>query len=211
MNSSALTRTKRQKKINRQKAIRPRSSIQTIRLTIFSTNKPNRSKKRRKRILQQLLEPNQDGEDIEPEEQELREKLLAPILTQPNQSMTVEDLGLNLNDLSEPILEDDKGVARIDEIDPGDNASTIESTEAINDMLSPVLRSRGIGGAHLEEIIGHDFKNGQLSLTTRWTAGEESRECIKDMKVDHTKMTAEYIMEHEKEISRGRGRCPHTS
>ena len=150
-------------------------------------NESKKSKKKRKRVLQRLLEPSSDDEDIEPEEQKLREKLISPILTQPNLSTTVEDLGLNLNDLPDPILENDEGVAQLDEVDPRDNASSIESTEAVNDMLSPALQTRDIGGAHLEEIIGHEFDNSQLRLKTLWSTGEDSSECIKDMKVDHTK------------------------
>ena len=64
-------------------------------------------------IIEELLEPNSDTEDIEPEEQELRDKLIAPVLTSPNPSTTVEwEEGVDEGDIPDPIDTDKQGVAQ---------------------------------------------------------------------------------------------------
>ena len=142
----------------------------------------------------------------------LQKQIQAPILTTPNQSTTIEwEHGVDLDNIPQPIEESDEGVAQLDDTDPKDKASTIESTETINDALSPTLQPDDIGGAHVERIISHEYKQAQLYLKVQWTYGQPTLELIQDMKVDHPKKTAEYVMEHADSVSRGRNRCTHVS
>ena len=170
------------------------------------------SKRKRKRIIQDLLDPNSDTEDIDPEEQQLRKQLQAPILTTPNPSTSIEwEHGVDVNDIPQPIAESDEGVALMDDVDPNDKASTIEDSEAVNNALSPTLQPDDIGGATVERIVGHSYKEAQLILKVDWTYGPTTEETILDMKIDHPKKTAEYVMDNEASISRGRKRCTHVS
>lgn len=98
-----------------------------------------------------------------------------------------------------------------DEHDPLDPATSLEAANTVNDELSPALQTEEIGGGQIHDILLHRFVNGALQLQVLWTTGDKVWERIQDMKVDHPKLTAKYIMDHEDSINRTRRRSPHVT
>ena len=74
----------------------------------------------------------------------------------------------------------------------------VESTKEINDHLFRPAENEGIGGSNVEEIIGHDWKLGQVHFRVKWSGGNTlSWEHLKDMREDYPRMTAQYIVRNK--------------
>ncbi len=55
--------------------------------------------------------------------------------------------------------------------------------------------AEGISGSCVTEIVGHDWKLGQVHLKAKWNSGQTTWEHLKDMREDYyPKMTAQYIV-----------------
>ena len=78
-----------------------------------------------------------------------------------------------------------------------DENGPIESVKEVNDHLSRPDEAKGIGGSNLQEIIGHDWRNGQVHFKVDWSSGDTSWEHLKDMREDYPKMTARYIVRNK--------------
>ena len=71
----------------------------------------------------------------------------------------------------------------------------IEMTEEVNDALSTLVEEQKyIGGSKATQIIGHEWKFGNLYLRVSWDSDQQTLERFIDMKVDHPVMTAQYIL-----------------
>ena len=78
-----------------------------------------------------------------------------------------------------------------------DNDS-IEMTEEVNDALSTLVEEqKSIGGSKVTQIIGHEWKFGNLYLRVSWDSDQQTLERFIDMKVDHPVMTAQYILNNQ--------------
>ena len=70
-----------------------------------------------------------------------------------------------------------------------------EMVDEINAELEPNRNDVAtIGGAGIVAIQDHRWKSGQLELNVKWTTDESTWEDFKSMKVDHPRMTAEYLV-----------------
>ena len=78
-----------------------------------------------------------------------------------------------------------------------DEDGPIESVKEVNDHLSRPDEAEGIGGSNVQEIIGHDWRNGQVHFKVDWSSGDTSWEHLKDMREDYPKMTARYIVRNK--------------
>ena len=67
---------------------------------------------------------------------------------------------------------------------------------AINDLNS------GIGGAHVTKITGHNWFEGRLKLKVTWDSDQRTWGEFRDLKEDHSRMTANYIL--TKNVSRSK-------
>jgi hypothetical protein len=79
--------------------------------------------------------------------------------------------------------------------DPLNNDAEVEMTSEINDYLDTnESAASGVGGAHVTKIVGHNWMDGRLKLKVTWATEQTTWEELRDMKEDHPKMTAEYIV-----------------
>ena len=70
----------------------------------------------------------------------------------------------------------------------------VDCVKEINDHLSWPDEAAGIGGSCVQEIVGHDWRLGQIHFKVRWNHGDTSWEHLKDMHEDYPRMTARYIV-----------------
>ena len=49
----------------------------------------------------------------------------------------------------------------------------------------------------MEEIVGHDWRNGQVHFRCRWSGGDVTWESLRDMKEDYPRLTAQYMVENK--------------
>ena len=77
--------------------------------------------------------------------------------------------------------------------DPEEDGN-LESIKEINDHLSRPDEAEGIGGSCVMEIVGHDWKLGQVHFKAKWNSGQTTWEHLKDMREDYPRMTAQYIV-----------------
>jgi hypothetical protein len=59
---------------------------------------------------------------------------------------------------------------------------------SINDLNS------GIGGARVTRIIGHNWFEGRLKFKVEWESEQTTWENLRDLKEDHPRMVASYIL-----------------
>jgi len=71
--------------------------------------------------------------------------------------------------------------------------ATIECAKEINDHLPRPDKSVSIGGSLVKEIIGHEWKIGQLHFKVQWSDGTTTIESLKDMREDYPRMSAQYV------------------
>jgi len=76
----------------------------------------------------------------------------------------------------------------VDCTDLESEGATIEYAKEINDHLP--LSDESL----VEEIIGHQWKIGQLHLKVRWSDGTTTIEPLKDMREDYPRISAQYIV-----------------
>ena len=53
-----------------------------------------------------------------------------------------------------------------------------------------------VGGSRVTSIVGHNWHEGQLKLKVLWDAEEHTWESFLEMKVDHPRLTATYLLEN---------------
>jgi len=70
----------------------------------------------------------------------------------------------------------------------------IECAKEINDHLPRPDESVSIEGSLVKEIIGHEWKIGQLHFKVQWSDGTTTIESLKDMREDYSRMSAQYIL-----------------
>ena len=73
----------------------------------------------------------------------------------------------------------------------------VEMAQEVNDALSVDASASEVGGARVVEILQHSWYQGELKLKVKWTTEEETWERFRDMKEDHPKMTAQYMVENQ--------------
>ena len=79
----------------------------------------------------------------------------------------------------------------------------IEMDNEINDHLNTEESVKHhIGGATLQRIVGHRWKEGYLQLQVQWSANDSSWEDLRDMKLDRTCLTADYLLANADTIQR---------
>ena len=67
----------------------------------------------------------------------------------------------------------------------------------VNDQLSRPDEQSTVGGSGITEIIAHQWKLGYPIFKVKWSSGDTSWETLKDMREDHPRMTARYILENK--------------
>jgi len=82
----------------------------------------------------------------------------------------------------------------VDCTDLESGGATIECDKEINDHLPLPDESASIDGSLVEEIIGHQWKIGQLHFKVRWSDGTTTIEPLKDMREDYSRISAQYIV-----------------
>jgi hypothetical protein len=70
----------------------------------------------------------------------------------------------------------------------------------INDQFSRPDEVPEVGGSIVSSIVAHEWRNGQLQFKVLWSNDETSWETLKDLRQDHPRKVAKYIV--EKEVSR---------
>ena len=73
----------------------------------------------------------------------------------------------------------------------------IEMSSEINDELSRPDESPTIGGTEVKKIISHEWKLGHPSFKVQWGNGDETWALLRDMRQDHPRMTAKYIVDNK--------------
>ena len=72
----------------------------------------------------------------------------------------------------------------------------IEMTEEVNNDLSGEKSDLEVGGARVVEIVKHSWFDGQLKFKVKWNTEESTWETFRDMKEDHPRLSARYIVEN---------------
>jgi hypothetical protein len=75
-----------------------------------------------------------------------------------------------------------------------------EMVNEINDQFSRPDEVPEVGGSIVSSIVAHEWRNGQLQFKVLWSNDETSWETLKDLRQDHPRKVAKYIV--EKEVSR---------
>jgi hypothetical protein len=90
--------------------------------------------------------------------------------------------------------DEDEGITL--NIDPFEASEPIEMTTEINDFLPHTPNVSEVGGARIVGIKGHSWFAGQLKLEVSWSTEEQSWETLADLKADHPKLTANYLIDN---------------
>lgn len=94
--------------------------------------------------------------------------------------------------------------------DPMEDMSDVETLQMVNEFNADLTSDRpnsGAGEAQLHYIDGHQWNSGQLKLRVFWDTEESSWEDFVDLRDDHPRMLAQYIV--DRNVSRGNNkRCP---
>ena len=75
--------------------------------------------------------------------------------------------------------------------------ANIKMAREVNDEFSCPDEAAGLGGSKVIKIVQHDWKFGHLHLKVLWSSGQTSWEQLKDMREDHPKITARYIVQNK--------------
>jgi hypothetical protein len=67
--------------------------------------------------------------------------------------------------------------------------------DKVNSDLSGNSIDSEVGGARVVAILNHDWYQGQLKLKVKWNTEEATWERFHDMKEDHPRLTAQYIVD----------------
>ena len=80
------------------------------------------------------------------------------------------------------------------EVDDRDLEEKWEMVTEVNDQLSRPDEQSTIRGSGVTEIVAHQWKLGYPVFKVKWSSGETSWETLKDMREDHQRMTARYVL-----------------
>ena len=67
----------------------------------------------------------------------------------------------------------------------------------INDALSSVRKEVRVGGAMLTNITDDRWKEGTLTLKVQWDNKDTTWETLRDLKEDHPRLLASYLIAHD--------------
>lgn len=82
----------------------------------------------------------------------------------------------------------------------GDQVDYLEMIKAINDQFSRPDEVPNIGGSTVVGVEAHEWRNGSLQFKVLWSDGDTSWELLRDLREDHPRLVARYIV--EKNVSR---------
>jgi hypothetical protein len=191
-------------------------------------NKEKRAKKRKHRSEDETEEDQQDprrtvrlfdvshqAQSTEPEEMGAE----IPNLPQVNQPITAANGLLQPNPnpktnstdaiqatnptISATRTREEEDATNLEDFDPSDDDGEIEMVEEVNaDFFSINDSNSGIGGAHVTRLIRHNWFEGRLKFKVEWDSEQTTWEDLLDLKEDHPRMTASYILKEN--ISRSK-------
>ena len=107
--------------------------------------------------------------------------------------LTMDDTTVPTSNLKRPregSVDDDPTI----DYDPQEE--DIEMTEEVNNDLSDETADKEIGGARVVSISKHNWFAGQLKFEVKWSTEEATWETFRDLKEDHPRMLARYIVDN---------------
>jgi Reverse transcriptase (RNA-dependent DNA polymerase) len=88
----------------------------------------------------------------------------------------------------------DEPVAPVIDYSPQEEAEVVMTDEVNNQLLD--AESSEVGGARVTAILKHEWYQGELKLNVQWDTEESTWERLRDMKEDHPRLTAQYIVDN---------------
>jgi hypothetical protein len=89
---------------------------------------------------------------------------------------------------------EEEDATNLKDFDPSDDDGEIQMAEEVNADFSFNDSNSSIGGASVTKIVGHNWFEGRLKLKVEWDSEQTTWEDLGDLKEDHPRMSAGYIL-----------------
>jgi hypothetical protein len=189
----ASTRMRKSTKQSRTKAVRKRKQE----LASERTTRPQRKKKPKPNDTTTTTWTARVSDNITLATADLTEDEDDFDISDPTQHLIQHPMqSLNTPTKVVPSLRDRGGDSDIEEFEFEDEPIEM-ATEVYDELGSDRPNWNQSRGAYLQSLTGHRWKDATLQVKAVWDTGEHSWETFADMKEDHPRMLAEYIVNNE--------------
>jgi hypothetical protein len=154
----------------------------------------HKKKKNRKRKAKAILESVTVANVPQAKERYSAVKFNLTPQVRETESMTPEEQGEEEESLEQPSNRNNYSNQPNFKMPTKDKSETVEMSNKVNDEYE--VREQEPSGSRAMQIRDHRWKAGLLEFKVWWDAEESSWETLADMKEDHPKMTATYIVDN---------------